>query len=175
MPMTADEATLVGIDQAERHLYVRYDDAKSNQSLKTNGARWFIKQSVELNNGSGLVMPDVVGALVPWSPPDAFDGLSFDAIGSALDRVEEGVIDEDGVVTGVRYSASTKGGTRESGRWVGTLLIDVLGVSEAAAKKIIWTWLQAGVIAEHEYQNPVARKSQKGLFAPCDKRPRKPE
>lgn len=171
MPMTTDEATAIGIEQAERHLYVRYDDAKANQSLKTNTAKWFRKESVELCNGHGLELPDEVGALVPWTPPDAFDGLSMNTIHMLLDKVEEGIIDSDGVVTGIRYTASTKGGSRESGRWFGDVLIELAGVSEAAAKKVIRTWLANGVLVEQGYHCPHRRKERNGLFAPLEKRP----
>lgn len=171
MPMTAEEATAIGIDQSDRHLFVRYDDAKSNQSLKTNTAKWFRKESVELTNGSGLQEPDEVGALVPWIPPDAFDGLSSGQISMLLDKVEEGLIDGDGVVTGVRYTASTRGGSKDSGRWVGQLMMDLLGMKEAQAKKVIKTWLGTGVLVEQSYHCPVRREDRNGLFAPYDKRP----
>lgn len=171
MPMTADEATVIGVEQGERHLYVRYDDAKVNQSLKTNTGKWFKKVSVELANGKGLEQPDEVGALEPWTPPDAFDGLTLASIGMVLDRVEEGLVDRDGTVTGVRYAASTKGGTKESGRWLGNLLMDALEMKEAHAKTVIKTWLKSGVLVEDEYHNPVRRDREKGLYAPRDKRP----
>lgn len=171
MPMTADEATAIGIDQSERHLFVRYDDAKSNQSLKTNTAKWFRKESVELTNGTGFEEPDEVGALVPWTPPNAFDGISTASINMALDRIDEGIIDSDGVVTGVRYTSSTRGGSRESGRWAGGLLMEMLGTTEAQAKKMLASWVKTGVLVEQNYHCPEQRRERNGLFAPYDKRP----
>lgn len=171
MPMTADEATAIGVEQTERHLYVRYDDAKANQSLKTDTARWLRKKTVVLNNGIGLQEPDEVGALVPWMPPDAFDGLSLASIGMVLDRVEEGMTDSSGAVTGVRFTASAKGGSKDSGRWVGCLFMELLGMKEAQAKKVIGTWLATGVLVEQNYHCPERRRDRAGLFAPYDKRP----
>lgn len=171
MPMTADEATAIGVEQADRHLFVRYDDAKANQSLKTNTARWFKKESVELTNGTGLQEPDEVGALVPWIPPDAFEGLSVASINTVLNMIEDGMIDSDGVVTGVRFTASKRGGSVENGRWAGCVLMENLGHSEAQAKKVLDTWLASGVVVASEYQNPVRRKAEIGLKAPHDKRP----
>lgn len=171
MPMTQEEATAIGIDQSERHLFVRYDDAKANQSLKTNTARWFKKESVELTNGTGLQEADEVGALVPWIPPDAFDNLTTGTINMLLDKVEEGVVDSDGVVTGVRYTASTRGGSKDSGRWVGTLFMDAAGIKEGTAKRIISTWLSSGVLVEQNYHCPDRRRERSGLFAPHEKRP----
>ena len=111
---------------------------------------------------------------MPWSPPDAFDGLSVHSINTVLDRIEEGVVDCDGVVSG-RFTASTRGGSKESGRWVGTLFMNLLGMKEAQAKKVIGTWLATGVLVEKEHHCPEQRRKRMGLFAPYDKRPGVPE
>ncbi len=76
MPMTSDEAEAVGIDAKNRHLYVRYDDAKANQSLKSGHARWFEKITVQLANGTEEHPGDEVGALKPWRLPSPFDGIT---------------------------------------------------------------------------------------------------
>ncbi len=76
MPMTDDEAEAAGIDRADRHLYVRYDDAKANQSLKSGKAKWFEKITVQLQNGDEETPGDEVGALKPWRVPSPFDGLT---------------------------------------------------------------------------------------------------
>lgn len=165
MPMTQDDAAMVGIDPEERHLYVRFDDAKANQSLKTNTAKWFRKESIELDNATEDCPADIVGALIPWTPPDAFEGLSAHQISIILDRVHRGL------ENGERYAASTKGGTKASGRWVGCLLNDVLGMGEAQAKKVISTWIRNGVLVEDDYQCPIQRKKKVGLFAPENARP----
>lgn len=165
MPMTAEDANMIGISPDERHLYVRYDDAKANQSLKTNTARWFRKESIELNNATEDCPADYVGALVPWTPPDAFDGLGSHTIGIILDRVDAGM------ESGERYTASTKGGAKTTGRWVGSLLIDLAGLSEGMAAKVVKTWIANGVLVEDEYQCPVQRRKRTGLFAPQNARP----
>lgn len=171
MPMTEDEAAAIGIEPADRNLYVRYDDAKANQSLKSGRARWFRKESITLNNGGEDEEPDEVGALVPWSPPGALDGISIHAINTVLDRIDGGLVGPDGVPTGSRYTASTRGGSKESGRWVGTILINSLGMKEAQAKTLIKTWLSNGVLLEQGYEDPSRRKEITGLFAPRNKRP----
>lgn len=165
MPMTQEDADILGVDQSERHLYVRYDDAKANQSLKTNVARWFQKVSVELGNGDDDNPGDEVGALVPWSPPDAFENLTSHRIKTILDMVQAGM------GTGERYTASTKGGSKDSGRWVGCLIMEQADVPEGIAKKVIGTWKSNGVLVEEEYHCPVARRKKKGLFAPESNRP----
>lgn len=165
MPMSQEDAELIGIDQAERHLYVRYDDAKANQSLKTNVARWFQKVTVELGNGDADHPGDEVGALTPWTPPDAFDHLTVHRIKTILDMVQAGM------GSGERYTASTAGGSRDSGRWVGCLIMDQAEVPESVAKTVISTWRKNGVLVEEEYHCPVARRKRKGLFAPESNRP----
>jgi hypothetical protein len=169
MPMTPEDAASIGIDPATRHLYVRYDDAKANQSLKTTAAKWFRKETVELTNATEDCPADYVGALVPWSPPDAFDGLSSVTITVILDKIETGLDN------GTRYTASTRGGTIATGRWAGTILMDLAGMNEAQAKKVIATWIKSGVLLEDEYQDPIQRKLRTGLFAPESMRPRAPE
>lgn len=165
MPMTVEDADMLGIDQADRHLYVRYDDAKANQSLKTNTARWFEKISVQLENGDDDNPGDEVGALHPWSPPDAFDALSGHKIKIILDKVEAGLSD------GSRYTFSTRGGAKDSGRWVGCLLMEHADMNEAAAKKVVSVWRTNRVLVEGPYKCPIQRRQMKGLFAPENNRP----
>jgi hypothetical protein len=170
MPMTSEEAAKIGVDDDERHWFIRYDDAKANQSLKSGAAQWFKKQSITLDNGRGFDPPDEVGALVPWSPPDPFDGIMAAEINTFLQKIDDGIIDKDGVVTGVRYTSSTKGGTKETGRWAGCLAVEHFDVSEATARKLIATWLRNGSLVEKDYQCPERRRARSGLFAPLDKR-----
>lgn len=171
MPMTQDEAATLGIDEGERNLYVRYDDAKANQSLKSGKARWFQKQSVTLTNGDENHPADEVGALIPWSPPGMLDGISIHAINAALDSIDGGIVDAHGVPTGSRYTYSTKGGTKESGRWAGCVLINQLGMKEGQAGALLKTWMKNGVVVEDTYRDPNRREDRKGLFAPRSARP----
>ena len=171
MPMTQDEAATLGIDEGERNLYVRYDDAKANQSLKSGKARWFQKQSVTLTNGDENHPADEVGALIPWSPPGMLDGISIHAINAALDSIDGGIVDAHGVPTGSRYTYSTKGGTKESGRWAGCVLINQLGMKEGQAGALLKTWMKNGVVVEDTYRDPNRRKDISGLFAPRSARP----
>ena len=85
MPMSTNDAEALGIDPPDRYRFVRYDDAKANQSLKSGRARWFEKVTVELSNGSDDSPPDEVGALRPWRPPNPFDGVTL----SHLKRVQQ--------------------------------------------------------------------------------------
>ncbi|MEZ5688743.1 MAG: AAA family ATPase [Caenibius sp.] len=75
-PMTTEEAERFGIsDKAEQRRMVRVDDDKPNRA-PPESAWWFRKASVDLGNGKGFKAGDSVGAAMPWTPPDPFDGIS---------------------------------------------------------------------------------------------------
>jgi AAA domain len=57
--MSARDAEQHGVDDDERHLFVRLDDAKANLGLISGRARWFRRVGVTIANG------DEVGVLVP--------------------------------------------------------------------------------------------------------------
>ncbi|MBB4856997.1 hypothetical protein HNO88_000294 [Novosphingobium chloroacetimidivorans] len=161
MPMTQDEAKLLGIDPEKRNRYVRYDDAKANQSLLSGKAHWFEKISVEIANGTGLTQADEVGALAPWTPPDAFNDISTHHIKIALERISRGMEGEDGAPTGERFSLHKAGSTGK--RWAGNVLIECFGVEAPVATKMLKTWVENGVISELEYDDPVQRKKRNGV------------
>lgn len=112
MPMTADEAEAAGINPADRYLYVRYDDAKANQSLKTGKARWFEKITVTLVNATADIPADEVGALQPWRLPGPFDGITV----THLKRVQQAV------------GADKWKHDQRSPEWVGRAVADVLAL-----------------------------------------------
>jgi len=60
--MSERDADKLGIDEQERHRWVRLDDAKANLSLASPKAKWFRRESIVIANG------DEVGVLVPGDP-----------------------------------------------------------------------------------------------------------
>jgi hypothetical protein len=170
--MTEDEAAALNIQPEDRTDYVRFDDAKANYS-KLERARWFVKKTVSLENGGGLVPPDDVGVFVPWTPPGALDGISIHDINLALDEIDRGLLDENGR-TGSQFYTATAAGARND-RWVGHVLVRVLGCSEVNAKKLIKEWLKNGVLEVFEYLDAIRRKQAKGVRAPQQNRPGKIE
>jgi len=60
--MSKADAEALGLDPADRHAWVRLDDAKANLSLATPKAKWFRRTSVIIANG------DEVGVLAPGDP-----------------------------------------------------------------------------------------------------------
>ena len=57
--MSGKDAEACGVDEEDRHLYVRLDDAKANLGPPGMATRWFQREGVQIANG------DEVGVLVP--------------------------------------------------------------------------------------------------------------
>jgi hypothetical protein len=164
--MTEDEATTFGVPVEERTTYVRFDDAKANQS-KVGVAKWFAKKSVTLHNGNGFIPGDEVGVLVPWKPPGLLDGVSMYTIGLALDGIDRGVLGEDGKPTGQKYGPTTS----SKDRWAGKEVERLFGCDEDRAKEIIKTWLGTKVLEIVRYDDPVQRKERDGVRVIVANRP----
>ena len=110
--MSAEEAERFGIsERKERLSYVRIDNDKANRSPPEN-ATWFKKESVDLGNGDGLYPSDHVGAAVPWSPPDPFEGVSV----------------RDLFEVQLRINAGTYGDNIQAKDWAGKVVAEVLGL-----------------------------------------------
>lgn len=167
MPMTSEEAQTLGIDPDSRNRYVRYDDAKANQSLVSGKGHWFEKVSIELNNGGGLGFSDEVGALVPWSPPDAFDGISTHSLKIAAERIHRGLEDDDGQPTGEKYTL--RRGGQSDRRWAGKVLMECFGIEAQRAITILKTWQRNELLDEVPYDDPVQRKSRNGVVVDMSK------
>jgi AAA domain len=86
--MSAKDAEQHGVDDDERHLFVRLDDAKANLGLISGRARWFRRVGVTIANDDevGVLVPDELEK-VEKSPP--FDELHRTIIACLLARVPE--------------------------------------------------------------------------------------
>jgi hypothetical protein len=56
--MSRTDAEQLGVEEEDRHLYLRLDDAKANLSLMSGSATWYRRESITIANG------DEVGVLV---------------------------------------------------------------------------------------------------------------
>jgi hypothetical protein len=166
--MTEEEATAFAVPVEERTTYVRFDDAKANQS-KVGVVKWFEKKTVALANGNGFVPGDDVGVLSPWKPPGALDGVTTYTIGLALDSIDRGILDDDGKPTGRFFTASATGPTKD--RWAGNVLTRMLGCPEGAAKNLIKDWLTNEVLEVFDYVDPAQRKARSGVRSILANRP----
>ena len=136
--MDGDEGTRLGIaDETERRRYFSVQDDKHNRA-PAEKADWFRFVSVDLGNGTESQAGDSVGVVEPWTPPDAFDGLT----GQHLYRVQLAIDAGEW-----RESSQVKDGS-----WVGVAVAQTLNLDEsdpvdrARIKQLLATWLREGVL-----------------------------
>lgn len=159
--MDKQEAGALDIPEEERFRYVKYDDAKSNQSL-IGSRQWFKKISVRIQNGipghsdSG----DEVGALEPWEPGNA-KMAEAELLTPFLSALKEGYVDPDGVPTEEPYTPSKRGG---SPRWVGYLMMRIFDINEDQAKRMITDMEKRGTIQILDHHDAMRGHVTKGVF-----------
>jgi len=134
--MSKEAAEGFGIEERDRRSYVRIDDAKANLAPAAD-AKWFRLASQPLGNATEDREQDFIAVAQPWTPPDAFDGVSR----------------QD--VYNVQVAIAGKG-LRENIQamdWVGHAIAQVLGwnseakADKAKLKTLIKTWLANGVFS----------------------------
>lgn len=169
--MTPGEASGNGVSEKDRYRYVRYDDAKSNQSLLGSGARWFEKVSVCIGNGDagyseGWQAGDDVGALLPTSF-DGTGGVDTTLIMNLLRTIDQGYVDDEGVFTDMPFTKNKAGSG--SKRWVGYVASEVIGHDEDSAKLLIRSLCDRQVLTEIEWQDTAKGRVSKGLKVDFEK------
>jgi len=160
--MSKGEASALSVKEDDRFRYVRYDDAKSNNSL-IGGRSWFEKISVVLQNGAADDSEggDEVGALKPWVP-NGLGAYEPSQIMRVLNALEDGFVDQDGVATDQPFSKSAAGGSK---RWIGYLIGDMMGVEDDEARKITGLLMDGKMIEEYDFHDSVKGRAAKGLRA----------
>ena len=161
--MTAEEAELFGIANAERSALVRLDDAKVNLTAKSAESMWFKIVGVPLGNTQvNPLYPagDNVQSVERWAPPDAFAKLTPATIHHILDQIEAGPYE------GGRYSPAPNATDRAAWPAVQELCPDF---SEKQAKHIIKTWIKNEVLVRRDHEDPKDRHPKPSLFV--SKRP----
>lgn len=139
--MTTEEATRWGIEGEERRRYFRAYDDKPNRAPPSDKSDWYRLASIDLGNwpnGSG----DSIQVVIPWTPPDAFTGVTVDH----LRKVQAAVLSAD-------YRKDS-----QSPDWVGFAVADVLDLDvsdrkskdAARVKHLIKEWLQTGALVERK-------------------------
>ena len=167
--MTEDEAKLFDMPVDDRGLLRRFDDAKSNHSAK-GVVKWFRKKTVTLDNGADGIDGDAVGVLTAWKPPGLMDGIEMSVITLILDKIDHGVLDDDGNPTGELY-----GKMSNSKHWAGDVIKNMAEIEDDnRVKNVIKAWLEKNVLVEAEYTND-RRKTRIGLKVVAENRPDRPQ
>jgi hypothetical protein len=162
-PMTTREAESMGVDDDKRGLYLRYDDAKANLNIKSPFARWFFKQTITLDNASAELPGDDVGVLIPWAP--AGPSVLEAQIVAFFDRVDRGIIDQDGKPTGEFYTFK-KG---DSARSIIDFAMEFFEIeASATAEKMIEGWRREHRLEQVPYRSPRQRKARARVISERD-------
>ncbi len=161
--ITPQEAQTLGIAEKDRRYLIRMDSAKVNIAPPLEEAKWFRLVGVPLGNATETYPAgDEVQTVEVWIPPDAWDGLSSHLLNRILDEIDAGLPD------GNRYSSASAVTDRAAWQVVTKHASDK---TEAAARRIINTWVKNGVLVSDDYENPTTRKTVKGLQVVNTKRP----
>ncbi len=163
-PMTEEEADSLGIPAGERWRHVRLDDQKVNMSPRGEKAQWFRLETQSLNNATpDYPNGDHVAAIAPWTPPTVWRDTTPEQLNAVLDAIAAGT------PTGLGYAPSRRG--RGNARWVGGVLMDMLGVEEDQANRQVAAWLREGVLSITTERDPDTRKDVQSVRVVHAKRP----
>lgn len=134
--MSPDDASKLGIDENEARSIFRVDDGKANLAPPASAAVYRKMEGVKIDNG------EWIGVCIPYTLPDAFDGIS----GKDAKAVQRLVADAHTDGEPLRESS-------QSPKWVGVPVADLLGIDitekkgRAKVSSIIKTWMRTNVLA----------------------------
>ena len=147
-PMTKDEGEAFGVQgMKELRRFIRVDDDKPNRAPPQSAA-WFRKASVQLGNRDQYDRTDDVGAIEPWTPPDAFDGISVRDLYDVQMRIKDGDYGENS----------------QAGDWAGHVVADVIGADlenktdKARVKSLLRQWTENKAFAIERRDTGKGRK-----------------
>jgi hypothetical protein len=141
--MSADDAAKLGIDENEARSIMRVDDGKANLAPPAAAAVYRKMEGVKIDNG------EWIGVCVPYSLPDAFDGVSAKDAKAAQRIVADAHTNDEPL----RESQQSK-------KWVGVPIADMLGIDitekkgKAKVSSIIKTWIKTNVLAVERITDP---------------------
>lgn len=134
--MSPDDAVRLGIDEADARSIFRVDDGKANLAPPADAAVYRKMHGVKIDNG------EWIGVCLPYTLPDAFDGVS------AKDAMKAQRLVADAHSDGEPLRESS-----QSPRWAGVPLADMLGIDitdkkgKSKVSAILKTWLRTNVLA----------------------------
>lgn len=89
--MSETDAETLGVGPERRHLYIRLDSAKSNMSLSSDEASWWMREGIAIGNAADGYPDDMVGTLrhVHFATPEK---KSRDDTALILDRISAEIV-----------------------------------------------------------------------------------
>jgi hypothetical protein len=161
--MNEAEGKQYGVPAEQRASYIRLDNGKVNIAPPSDQATWFKLVGVRLDNGTAdYPNGDEVQTVERWQPPKTWEGLSGAQLNAVLDEIEAGM------PNGQRYSNASKAEGRAAWQVVQRHCPDR---TEDQCRDIVKTWVKNGVLIRDDYDDPITRKSLKGLRVCHGKRP----
>ena len=145
-----------GVPEGDRLAYLRIDTGKANLAPQ-HRARWIHLEDHNIHNGPPS---DHVGVPVEYIPPSIYSLFTLEEQLAALDKIAAGT--PDGALYGFHRNAKD--------RWVGWVLVAMLNVDEAQARKLINDWKESGLLKPHDYTNKEGH-TVKGVAVDDTKRP----
>lgn len=149
--MSEDEGVRAGVPN-HRHFF-RLGDIESNMAPPSSDVnRWYEKVSVVIPNG------EHIGAVRPWTWPDAFAGVTPQDAARVRQLVAER--EDDPPAENSRNKA-----------WVGIIVAQVLGLDlevdadKARARAIIKTWIASGILIVETVRSPRDGRDVKVVMA----------
>jgi RecA-family ATPase len=145
--MREEEAVELGIPKETRKHYVRLDNAKQSYGPPSDGALWFQRFSIILDNG------DSSPALEPWSPPKVKE-MSLDELEPIVTAVKAGA------PAGAPYSPKLSGDSRSVKH-----VLEAHGIAGKAAQDAAVTALRdkCGMLeADYQRRNDQGQKRGTG-------------
>lgn len=143
--MSKKEAEELGIDEDARHYYVRLDSAKANLWAPADGAIWFERVGVDLDNAKGFRPSDEVGVLVPWTPPQS-EAITLNKAQTILQEIQQRFDD------GNPFNSSPR-----SPSYVVSYITKAHDLRKVEAKAIVKDWICNNVLVSET----VNRKTKK--------------
>lgn len=132
--MSDEEGQRFGIEGEERRRFFRTYDDKNNRAPPAEESDWYRLASVQLGNGDNG--GDSLPVVVPWSPPDAFEGVALAHLRAVQDLLAGGVYRKD----------------VQARPWAGEAVAQVLGLDldraadKARARAMLKTWEANGAL-----------------------------
>jgi len=151
--MTVDEASQWGIEGDDRRRFFRAYDDKNNRAPPASKSDWYRLASVQLGNGIADDPGDSVQVVLPWTPPDAFTGLTWEHLRDIQAKVATGTFRD----------------SSQSPDWAGEAVAEVLGLDPGEApkrtgkdvariKSLLSTWVQNGALIVREEKDSKGNK-----------------
>jgi hypothetical protein len=156
MRMSPKEAVTLDIPDEDRKSHVRYDTAKVNIVPPSRKARWFKLCGERLGNGTDKYPDgDWIQVIEPWEPPAIADiGVSDYAVDGILGEIQAGLLDEDRMPTGQRYTEQKNARTRAA--WP-----VVQRHCPTASKEACQQWIERQIgrtLESRPYKDPKSKK-----------------